>query len=77
MIRIFFQRNKCIGCNACVEANKTRWRVSRKDGKCNLIGAKEKRGGIFIADLENEEYEQNLKASENCAAKIITIEKKD
>ena len=49
--------------------------MSRKDGKSNLVGGEEKRGGIFIADVENEEYDSNLQASENCAAKIITIEK--
>ena len=75
MVRIFFQRSKCIGCNACVEANKIRWRVSRKDGKCNLVGGKEKRRGIFIADVEDEEYSSNLKASKNCAVKIIKLEK--
>jgi len=75
MVRIFFQRHKCIGCNACVEANKNRWRMSRKDGKSNLVGGEEKRGGIFIADVEDEEYSSNLKASKNCASKIITVEK--
>lgn len=49
--------------------------MSRKDGKSNLIGGKEKRGGIFIVDVEDEEYSSNLKASKNCASKIITIEK--
>ncbi|MHB8402007.1 MAG: hypothetical protein ACYDCN_08335 [Bacteroidia bacterium] len=42
MIRITQQRAKCIGCNACVEAAFYRWRISRKDGKCTLIGGKEK-----------------------------------
>ena len=72
-VRIFFQRNKCIGCNACVEANRTRWRLSRKDGKCTLVGAKEK-SGIWIVDVEEEEYEANIKASQNCPVKIIRVE---
>ncbi len=38
MVRIFFQRAKCIGCNACVESNKNRWRISRADGKSTLVG---------------------------------------
>ena len=74
MVRIFFQRSKCIGCNACVEANRSRWRVSRKDGKCNLIGSKEK-GGVFRVDVEEDEYHLNLKAAKNCPAKIIKVEK--
>ncbi|MCC6689552.1 MAG: 4Fe-4S binding protein, partial [Saprospiraceae bacterium] len=38
MVRIIQQRDKCIGCNACVEAAVYRWRLSRKDGKCTLVG---------------------------------------
>ena len=75
MVRIFFQRSKCIGCNACVEANKSRWRVSRKDGKCNLVGGKETRKGVYMAKVEDEEYSSNLKAAKNCAVKIIQLEK--
>lgn len=74
MVRIFFHRSKCIGCNACVEANRSRWRVSRKDGKCNLIGSKEK-GGVYRVDVEEDEYQLNLKAAKNCPAKIIKVEK--
>ena len=44
MIRIVYYRNKCIGCNACVEAAPERWAMSRKDGKCNLVKATEKKG---------------------------------
>ncbi len=44
MIQILFYRQKCIGCNACVEAAPERWRMSRKDGKCHLIGGTEKKG---------------------------------
>ena len=74
MVRIFFHRNKCIGCNACVEANNNRWRVSRKDGKCTLVGGKEKRG-VYRVNVEDDEYKSNLKASKNCPVKIIRIEK--
>ena len=74
MVRIFFHRAKCIGCNACVEANKSRWRVSRKDGKCTLVGGKEK-GGVYRVDVEDEEYKSNLKAAKNCPVKIIKVEK--
>ena len=70
MISITYFRNKCIGCNACVEANPERWRVSKKDGKCNLIGSKEKRG-IYIAQAGNEELHTLEAASKNCPAKII------
>ncbi|MBK8944592.1 MAG: ferredoxin [Ignavibacteriae bacterium] len=70
MISISYFRNKCIGCNACVEANPERWRVSKKDGKCNLIGSKEKKG-IFTIQVGNDELQTLEAASKNCPAKII------
>lgn len=72
MIRIIQQRNKCIGCNACVEAADYRWRISRKDGKCTLVGGVEKRGfySVVVNDLE---LEDNLLAAKNCPVSIITV----
>ena len=73
MVRIIYQRNKCIGCNSCVEAAPERWRVSKKDGRCTLIGGKEKKG-MYNALVDHEEYEQNLQAAKNCPVKIIRVE---
>ncbi len=72
MFRITYYREKCIGCNGCVEAAPDRWRVSRKDGKCTLIGGKEKKG-IYQILLNMVEYEQNVMAAENCPVKIIRL----
>lgn len=72
MIRIIQQRDKCIGCNACVEAANYRWRISRKDGKCTLIGATEKKGFHSVV-VDDHELEDNLKASKNCPVNIIQI----
>jgi len=74
VIRIFHQRIKCIGCNACVEADKSRWRMSRKDGKSTLIGAKEKKG-IYRTEVESDEWKKIMKAVKNCPMKIIRGEK--
>lgn len=74
MLRVFFHRSKCIGCNACVETDKNRWRVSRKDGKCNLIGSYEKKG-IYRIEVDDEELPFILKASKTCPVKIINFEK--
>ncbi|MFC2176547.1 ferredoxin [Bacteroidota bacterium] len=73
MIRITQQRDKCIGCNYCVEAAFDRWRMSKKDGKCTLIGAKEKRGfhSVIVSD---DEYEENFVAANVCPVKIIKVE---
>jgi len=70
MINITYYRSKCIGCNGCVEADSDRWRVSKKDGKSNLIEGKEKKG-IFTASVGNDEIDSVEAASKNCPAKII------
>ncbi|MCB0804010.1 MAG: ferredoxin [Flavobacteriales bacterium] len=72
MFQILFHRKKCIGCNACVESAPERWRVSKKDGRCNLIDGKEKKG-IYKVMLSFDEYEQNLEAANNCPVKVIQL----
>ena len=74
MVRILHYRNKCLGCNACVEANKSRWRVSTKDGKSTLIGGAEK-NGIYVARVDEDEWKSNEKAMRNCPVRIIIVEK--
>lgn len=74
MIRIVFQRDKCIGCNACTEAASYRWRLSRKDGKSNLIGGVKKKK-FYINTVGDDEWETNKRASDNCPVKIIKLEK--
>ena len=73
MFQIIFHRKKCIGCNGCVEAAPDRWRISKKDGRCNLIDGKEKKG-IYQVKLSMDEYEENLQAANNCPVKIIQLE---
>lgn len=73
MIRILQHREKCIGCHACVDAAPHRWRVSRKDGKCTLVGGTDKKGWFRIT-VEDEEWEANCKAAANCPVKIIRVE---
>ncbi len=72
MVQILFQRGKCIGCNGCVEAAPNRWRVSKKDGRCNLIEGVEKKG-VFRVMVNEDEYSANLQAAASCPVKIIQI----
>ncbi|MFY0625461.1 MAG: ferredoxin [Reichenbachiella sp.] len=72
MFKITHYRDKCIGCNACVEAAPERWRVSKKDGKCTLVGGKEKKG-IYHVDLHESELDENKIAAVNCPVNIILI----
>ncbi len=72
MLQISYHRNKCIGCNACVEAAPERWRVSRRDGKSTLIGGKAKKG-VFVASVHEGELLDNEKAAKNCPVNIIKL----
>jgi len=74
MIRITQQREKCIGCNYCVELAYDRWRMSKRDGKCTLIDGKNKKG-FYTTIVGDDEYEANLKAAKVCPVKIIKVEK--
>lgn len=72
MLRIIQQRNKCIGCNACVEAADYRWRISKRDGKCTLVGGIEKKG-FYQVLVPDHELEDNKLAAANCPVNIIKI----
>jgi ferredoxin len=72
MIRIIQQRDKCIGCNACVEAAFHRWRMNRRDGKCALIGSVNKKGFHQVL-VDDHELEENQRAAANCPVKIIQV----
>lgn len=74
MIRITQQRGKCIGCNACVEAADYRWRISRRDGRCTLVGGVEKKG-VFSILVDDHEWEENMLAANNCPVHIIKLQK--
>ena len=75
MVIITQQRNKCIGCNYCVELAFLRWRMSKKDGKSTLIGGKNKKG-FYTVKVGNEEYIENCNAAKACPVKIIKVLKK-
>lgn len=72
MITIIQQRQKCIGCNYCVEAAPTRWRMSKRDGRSVLIDGKDRRG-FWSVKVGDEEREANEKAAKLCPVKIITV----
>lgn len=75
MVIITHQREKCIGCNYCVELAYNRWRMSKKDGKATLIGGENKRG-FHTARVENHEFDENVKAAEACPVNIIQVKMK-
>ncbi|MBD78680.1 MAG: ferredoxin [Crocinitomicaceae bacterium] len=72
MVIITHQREKCIGCNYCVEFAFDQWRMSKKDGKATLIGAVNKKG-FHTARVQDENLEANEKAAQACPVKIIQV----
>lgn len=72
MVIITQQRDKCIGCNYCVELAPAHWRMSKKDGKCTLLGSKNKKG-FHTARVGDEEFDDNVKAAKACPVNIIDV----
>lgn len=72
MVIITLQREKCIGCNYCVELAYDRWRMSKKDGKSNLIGSVNRKG-FHTVKVNETELDDNIKAAEACPVKIIKV----
>jgi ferredoxin len=73
-MRILFQREKCIGCNYCVEQAPERWQMSKRDGKSVLIGGKLK-GNMVQVEVGEAERDANSRAAEVCPVKIIRLVK--
>jgi len=74
MVIITQQRYKCIGCNYCVELAFERWRMSKKDGKCTLIGGVNRKG-FYTVKVGDEEFEENVRAAQACPVNIIHVKK--
>ena len=70
MPKIIHYREKCIGCNSCVELAPDRWEISKEDGKANLKGSIKKKD-VYIAEITHDELEQNKKAQRDCPVRII------
>jgi ferredoxin len=74
MIQITQQRDKCIGCNYCVELAPERWRMSKKDGKSVLLEATNKKG-FHTTTVHEIELADNEAAAAACPVKIIKIKR--
>ncbi len=72
MFKILHYRERCIGCNICVELAPNRWRMSKKDGKAVLLGGVEKKG-IYQISISELELNENELAREACPVKVIQI----
>lgn len=73
MVVVTLQRNKCIGCNYCVELAPNQFRMSKKDGKSVLLHSKEKKGFYTLKSNETSILEPCENASKACPVNIISV----
>ncbi|UOB15950.1 ferredoxin [Abyssalbus ytuae] len=76
MVIVTLQRNKCIGCNYCVEIAPAHFRMSKKDGKSVLLGSSEKKGFHTVKTNDDSAFEECYQAQKACPVKIISTKKK-
>ena len=73
MIIITLQRDKCIGCNYCVELAPEQFRMSKKDGKSVLLHAINKKGFHTLKSNDEMIFDDCDKAAKACPVKIISV----
>ena len=73
MVVVTLQRNKCIGCNYCVELAPMQFQMSKKDGKTVLLHSKEKKGFFTIKSQDDFIFEECDNAAKACPVKIIRV----
>lgn len=72
MSKIIQYRNKCIGCGICYELHPDLWRMSQKDGKATLIGAKHK-NEIYSLNIHKSLENKTGIVAKSCPVKIIHL----
>lgn len=73
MVIVTLQRNKCIGCNYCVELAPNQFQMSKKDGKTVLLHAHEKKGFYTLKSNDHTILEACKNAAKACPVKIISL----
>ena len=73
MVVVTLQRNKCIGCNYCVELAPAQFRMSKKDGKSVLLKSLDRKGFHTLKSADHSILEECEAAAKACPVKIITV----
>lgn len=77
MVVVTLQRDKCIGCNYCVEMAPEQFQMSKKDGKSVLLKSIQKKGFYTIKSHDDSIYENCSNAQKACPVKIINAKQID
>ena len=75
MVIVTLQRDKCIGCNYCVEMAPEQFQMSKKDGKTVLLRSTEKKGFFTLKSHDDSSLEACENAQKACPVKIISTKK--
>lgn len=73
MIVVTLQREKCIGCNYCVELAPAQFQMSKKDGKSVLLKAVDRKGFHTMKSADFAILEECESAARACPVKIISV----
>lgn len=73
MVIITLQRDKCIGCNYCVEMDPAHFQMSKKDGKSVLIHSVNAKGFYTFKSADHTIVESCELAAKACPVKIISV----
>ncbi len=73
MVVITLQRNKCIGCNYCVELAPEQFQMSKKDGKTVLLKSTDKKGFHTLKSPNHAIVEKSEAAAKACPVHIISV----
>jgi ferredoxin len=73
MVVITLQRDKCIGCNYCVEFAPAQFQMSKKDGKSVLIKSIDTKGFHTLKSHDHTIFESCELAQKSCPVHIISV----
>lgn len=73
MLVITLQREKCIGCNYCVEVAPQQFQMSTKDGKTVLLKSKNNKGFHTLKTADSSLVEPCMLAQKICPVHIIKV----
>ena len=74
-IKICHKRGGCIGCGSCAQIAPEFWKMNQEDGLSDLKNAKDKGKDFLVAEVDEEDYEQNKKAADACPVSVIRVSK--
>jgi len=73
MVIVTLQRDKCIGCNYCVEMAPSQFQMSKKDGKSVLIKSSNNKGFYTLKSPDHTIVEYCELAEKACPVHIISV----